>query len=60
MNELLLKIKNGVDCMGRSREQSSPNLEVGLHMRELWLFLLGDFEKLMMSSMTCQSNLVDS
>ena len=29
MSELLIKIKNGVDRMGRSQEQSSPNLEVG-------------------------------
>ncbi len=32
----------------------------GEAMRELWLFLLKDFEILMMSSMTCQSNLVNS
>jgi len=29
MRNLLLKIKNGVNCMGRSQERSSLNLEVG-------------------------------
>jgi hypothetical protein len=58
MSKLLLKIKNGVNCMGRSQEQSSLNLEAGGAMRELWLFLLKDFEILMMSSMICQSNFV--
>ncbi len=39
LGELWDRIKNGFNCMGRSWDMSSPNLEVEW-MREFWLFLL--------------------